>query len=102
MDRPAIDPSRSELLQLRARVVALERAVIAALELVLRIRPEELSMNLEKARRLLELGYKDVEFAPDISDAKERRFLASEVERLMRALQAEMGFSQGIHSDENG
>ena len=37
-----INPERIEILRLRTRIVALERAVLATLELALRIRPEEL------------------------------------------------------------
>ena len=102
MESPALSPDRLEILHLRARVVALERATLAALELVLRIRPEELNRGLEKMRHLLEGNYKHLDFAADISNPVERTFLAQEVERLMRALQSEMGFPQGIQSDEEG
>lgn len=102
MDVPALSPDRLEILQLRARVVALERAVLTALELGLRVRPEELEAGLEKARHLLEGNYQHLDFAGDISRPAERTFLAQEVERLMRALQSEMGFRQGMRGDEEG
>ena len=102
MNRSALPPDRVEILQLRARIVALEQATLAALELVLRIRPEELNTGLEKMRHLLEGNYQDLEFAADIANPVERTFLAQEVERLMRALQSEMGFPQGIQSPEEG
>jgi hypothetical protein len=102
MDTPALSPDRIEIIHLRARIVALERATLAALELALRIRPEDLNVELEKARRLLEGNYKDPEFAAEITHPIERMLLAQEVERLMRALQAEMGFPQGIQSIEEG
>jgi hypothetical protein len=102
MVEPALSPDRLELLRLRARIVTLERAVLAALELALRVRPEELQVTLEKARHLLEGNYQHVDFAMDVVLPVERAFLSQEVERLMRALQAEMGFSQGIPADEDG
>jgi HAMP domain-containing protein len=102
MDGATMDPARLEILQLRARIVALERATLAALELALRIRPEELSINLEKARRRLQDSYLDNEFAAEITHSQERTFLSQEVERLMRAIQSEMGFPQGIQAPEEG
>jgi hypothetical protein len=89
-------------LSLRARIVALERATLAALELALLIRPDELKTNLEKARRSLEMNYDDQDFASDVTDSTERFFLAREVDRLMRAIQSEMGFSEGQPAPENG
>lgn len=97
-----IRPERSEILHLRARIVALERAVDAALELVLMIKPKELEAFLESRRKDLSEGYLDAEFAADLSDPEEREFLAREVERLMRALQADMDFKGGISSVEKG
>jgi hypothetical protein len=102
MADPPLSPDRLDILRLRARVVTLERAVLAALELALRIRPEELESGLETARHLLEGNYQHLDFATDVVLPAERAFLSQEVERLMRALQAEMGFSQGIHADEEG
>ena len=102
MNEPGLSQDRLEILHLRARVVTLERAVLAALEMVLRIRPEELQAGLEKARHLLEGNYQHGDFAADITDSDERIFLAREVERLMRALQSEMGFRQGVRGDEEG
>jgi hypothetical protein len=83
-------------------VVALERATLASLELVLRIRPEELKAGLENARRRLDDDYQHLDFAADIAGPAERAFLAQEVERLMRALQSEMGFPEGIQGPEEG
>jgi hypothetical protein len=91
-----------ELIRLRARVVALERCMLAALELVLRIRPEELESNLELARLRLAEAYLDPEFADDVAEPEERQRLAAEVERLMRAMQSEMGFKGGIQIPERG
>jgi hypothetical protein len=102
MDAPPFSRDRLEILQLRARVVALERATLASLELVLRIRPEELRAGLEKARHRLEDDYQHPDFAADINDAAERAYLAQEVERIMRALQSEMGFPEGIQGPEEG
>ncbi len=93
---------RREILQLRARVVVLERATLAALELALRVRPEELDQQLELARLRLVSDYAEVGFVTDVTDKAERRFLAEEVERLMRGLQSEMGFKGGIPIDESG
>src|SRR6478672_1904527 len=95
MDMSTLNPARLETLRLRARVVALEKGVLAALELVLRIRPEELDLLLETARRRLELSYLDEDFAVDVTQLRERVFLSAEVERHMRSLQSEMGFPQG-------
>jgi hypothetical protein len=102
MDVSAISAARTEILKLRARVVTLEKATLAVLELALRIRPEELDMLLEKSRRQLELGYLDADFAADVTQPQERAFLSAEVERHMRSLQSEMGFPQGIPSAEEG
>jgi hypothetical protein len=102
MDAHSLSPDRLEILHMRARIVALERATLAALELVLRIRPEELKAGLEKMRHLLEDNYQDLEFAAEITNPSERTFLAQEVERLMRALQSEMGFPHGIPAPEEG
>lgn len=93
---------RREILQLRARVVVLERATLAALELALRVRPEELDQQLEFARQRLVSDYEAESFATDVTDKAERRYLAQEVERLMRGLQSEMGFKGGVPTEENG
>src|SRR5437764_358599 len=74
----------------------------ASLELALLIRPDELQTNLEKARRSLEMNYEDQDFASDVPDGVERFFLAREVDRLIRAIQSEMGFSEGKPSPESG
>jgi hypothetical protein len=97
-----VKPERAELLSLRARVVVVERAAMAALEAMLRIRPEQLTVILESTRRRLAEGYLDESFAPDLTDPAERTFVADEVERLMRGLEYEMGFEGGISSPENG
>ena len=97
-----INLERAELLQLRARQVAVERAALAALELALRIRPEALEIFLESARKVLSEAYLDETFAPDLTDPAERAFVAREVERLMRALQSEMDFKGGIQAPESG
>ena len=102
MEQAALDPARAEILRLRARIVALERATLASLELALLIRPDELQTNLEKARRSLEMNYEDQDFASDLTDGVERFFLAREVDRLIRAIQSEMGFSEGKPAPENG
>ena len=102
MEQAALDPARAEILRLRARIVALERATLASLELALLIRPDELQTNLEKARRSLEMNYEDQDFASDLTDGVERFFLAREVDRLIRAIQSEMGFSEGKPSPESG
>ena len=102
MEQAALDPARAEILRLRARIVALERATLASLELALLIRPDELQTNLEKARRSLEMNYEDQDFASDVTDGVERFFLAREVDRLIRAIQSEMGFSEGKPSPESG
>lgn len=93
---------RREILQLRARIVVLERATLAALELALRVRPEELDQQIEFARQRLVSDYTEENFAHDVTDSAERLFLAQEVERLMRGLQSEMGFKGGIPTSENG
>lgn len=98
----SIRADREELLRLRARVVALERMAMAALELALRIRPEELQKSLELARRRLVGNYSDPEFAIDLTEPDERAYVAGEVERLMRGLQADLGFEGGIPTCENG
>jgi hypothetical protein len=97
-----INVSRAEILRLRARIVAVERTALAALEAVLRIRPEALEIFLESARKGLAEAYQDSSFAPDLIDPDERTFVAQEVERLMRALQAEMDFKGGVHGPEGG
>jgi hypothetical protein len=97
-----ISSKRAEILRLRARIVALERAVLATLELALRTRPEELEAFLESRRLDLSQGYLDEEFVPDLKSAAERAFLAKEVEQLMRALQSEMHFEGGISAPESG
>ena len=93
---------RAEILRLRARVVVLERAMLATLELALRIRPEELDFNIERARVSLDRSYREFDFAADVTSAQERDFLAAEVERLMRGLQADLGFTGGVPTEENG
>jgi len=98
----AIRPERAELLRLRARLVAVERAALAALEIALRIRPEDLEIFLESRRKILAEGYLDKTFAPDLIDPGERAFVAQEVEHQMRALQAEMGLKGGIQAPESG
>lgn len=96
------ETERREILQLRARIVVLERATLAALELALRVRPEELDQQLEFARQRLVADYEEESFAIDVTNKAERQFLADEVERLMRGLQSEMGFKGGIAVSENG
>jgi hypothetical protein len=76
--------------------------MLAALELVLRIRPEELKFNLELARSRLVEAYLDPTFASDVTGPEERQVLAAEVERLMRAMQSDMGFKGGIQIPEQG
>lgn len=93
---------RSEILRLRARVVVLERMALSALELALRIRPEELDRNIEIARLRLSSDYGQSHFASDVTDVAERGFLAREVERLMRGVQADLGFKGGVPRGENG
>ncbi len=95
-------PARLEILRLRARIVALERAALAALEIVLRLRPEELEAFLESRRLELSKGYVDDTFASDLSNPAERAFVAKEVEALMRALQSEMNVKGGISLPESG
>ena|ERR1700712_213566 len=97
-----VNPERIEILRLRARIVALERAVLATLELALRIRPEELEAFLENRRLDLSHAYLDETFAPDLNNPTERIFVAREVERLMRAFQSEMGFRGGVAAAESG
>jgi hypothetical protein len=97
-----ISPERAEILRLRARIVALERTALAAIELALLLRPEVLERFVESRRKELELGYLDEEFAPDLSNKTERVFVAREVEHLMRALQSELDFPGGISAPENG
>jgi hypothetical protein len=97
-----ISPERTELLVLRARMVVAEQAALAALEAMLLIRPEQLTTILESTRKRLGEGYLDTSFATDLPDPDERAFVANEVERLMRALQAEMGFPGGISSSGDG
>jgi hypothetical protein len=97
-----INPQRAELLRLRARIVAVERATLAALELALLIKPKELEAFLESRRKELSQSYLDETFATDLADPAERAFVAEEVERLMRALQSEMDFKGGISAPESG
>ena len=97
-----ISPERRELLRLRARIVVTERAALAALETMLLIRPEQLTTILEVTRKRLAEGYLDDAFAPDLADPAERAYVAREVERLMRGLQAEMGFEGGYSQPESG
>ena len=101
-DENVLRADREEILRLRARVVVLEKVVAAALELALRIRPEELEQTIEMARRQLSMDYEDSEFASDLSAPAERAFVASEVERLMRSTQADLGFEGGVSAEENG
>lgn len=96
------DPSRAELLRLRARLVVTEKMAMAAMELALRVRPEELRDGLEFARKRLLEDYEDLTFAPDLPEPGERAFMAKEVERLMRGLQADLGFPGGVVTEENG
>jgi hypothetical protein len=102
MRDPAVNPERQELLTLRARMVVTERAALAALEAMLLIRPEQLTNILEVTRKRLAEAYLDNTFAPDLADPAERAFVAREVERLMRGLQAEMGFDGGHSEPESG
>ena len=102
MNNDELSPERAELLTLRARIVVAERAALAGLELMLRIRPEQLTVVLEATRRGLAEGYLDETFAPDLRNPAERAFVAKEVERLMRALQDEMGFAGGVQAPESG
>jgi hypothetical protein len=97
-----LNPERAELLTLRARMVVVERAALAALEAMHLIRPEQLEIILSAARKRLAEGYLDETFAADLHGPTERAFVAKEVERLMRALQDEMGFDGGISAPENG
>jgi hypothetical protein len=101
MDRK-MTPERAEILRLRARIVAVERATLAALELVLLIKPNELEAFVESRRKELSQSYLDDTFATDLADPAERAFVAEEVERLMRALQKEMDFKGGISAPESG
>jgi hypothetical protein len=102
MRDPAVNPERQELLTLRARTVVTERAALAALEAMLLILPEQLTNILEVTRKRLAEAYLDNTFAPDLADPAERAFVAREVERLMRGLQAEMGFDGGHSEPESG
>jgi hypothetical protein len=97
-----VTPERAEILRLRARIVAVERAALAALELALRIRPEELEAFLESRRIELSRAYLDQTFASDLEKPSERIFVAEEVERLMRALQSKMDFAGGVSAPESG
>ncbi|MBY2917759.1 hypothetical protein HF263_30125 [Rhizobium leguminosarum] len=97
-----IKPERAEILRLRARIVAVERATLAALELVLLLKPKELEAFLESRRKELSQNYLDETFATDLVDPAERDFVAEEVERLMRALQSEMDFKGGVSTPESG
>jgi hypothetical protein len=101
-DGKPLDAARREILSLRARVVVLEKMVMAVLELALRIRPEELEENLELARSRLSADYEDLEFAAEITHASQREFLAREVERLMRGVQADLGLAGGVSTPERG
>ena len=93
---------RLELLRLRARVAVLERASMAALELALRIRPEELAKTIEIARKEMAQGYLDDDFAADLHGPKEREFVASEVSRIMRSIQAQLGLEGGVSAPDVG
>lgn len=97
-----VSKERADYLRLRARIVALERTMLAALDITLRMRPEALEQIMESQRKLLGASYLDDAFAPDLTDQNERVIVAEEVERLMRAMQGEMNFIGGIHADETG
>ena len=97
-----VAPERQEILRLRARIVVLERSVLASLEIALRLRPEDLKRFLSMTRAGLARDYDNLAFAPDLVDEGERTFMAAEVERLLGGLQAEMGFSGGAVQPENG
>ena len=101
-DQTEPEPGRAELLRLRARVVVAEKMAMAALELALRIRPEELRTGIEVARSKLSSDYEDTSFASDMTDPAERAFVAREVDRLMRGLQADLGFQGGVPTFEDG
>jgi len=79
MNDDELSPERAELLNLRARVVVAERAALAALEAMLLIRPEQLTVILESTRKGLAEGYLDETFAPDLHHPVERAFVAKEV-----------------------
>jgi hypothetical protein len=102
MNDDELSPERMELLTLRARIVVVERAALAALEAMLLIRPEQLTVVLESTRKGLAEGYLDETFSSDLQRPAERVFVAKEVERLMRALQNEMGFDGGARAPESG
>jgi hypothetical protein len=102
MSDDEISRERAELLTLRARIVVAQRAALAALEAMLLIRPEQLTVILEATRKGLSEGYLDETFAPDLRRPTERAFVAREVQRLMRALQNEMGFNDGVQAPETG
>ncbi|MFP3547411.1 hypothetical protein SB748_28815 [Rhizobium sp. SIMBA_035] len=97
-----ITPEREEILRMRARLVAVERASAAALELVLRIAPRELEAFIESRRLNLSRDYLNEKFASDLHDPEERAFVAAEVDKLMRGLQAEMDFKGGVSTPESG
>lgn len=95
-------PDRLELLTPRARIVVAEPAALAALELALLERPERLTASHAAPRKGLAERCLYERFAPDLLAPAERAFVAREIERLMRALQAEMGFDEGISGPEYG
>ncbi|WP_127753263.1 hypothetical protein [Devosia sp. 1566] len=97
-----ISAERMELLRLRARIAVLERASMAALELALRLRPEELAQVVEVGRKEMALGYQEELFTAGLHSDAERQFVASEAERLIRSLQAQLGFPGGVSSPEVG
>jgi hypothetical protein len=66
------------------------------------MRPEDLEVFLESRRSGLSHAYLDKTFASDLTGPAERAFVAREVERLMRALQSDMGLKGGIQSPESG
>ena len=73
MSQGEIDENRAEEpARLRARLVVNERATMAALELVLRVRPEDLGTFIEITRKRLSEAYQDARFAPDLTRADER------------------------------
>lgn len=97
-----LDATRREILRLRARIVVLERMAMASLELVLRVRPEELGRNFEMARERLGEAYESATFAAEVENEEQRQFLAAEVERYMRGVQADLGLVGGVDTPERG
>jgi hypothetical protein len=86
------EEAHQELIRLRARLVVTEHAALAALELALRIRPEELKLHLEAARKRLSESYESEAFTSDLTNPADRTLLAREVDRLMASLQWNLGF----------